>query len=155
MKDKGKIVVWAIIVIVIIGVIVFAVVKNTNNNNLAGKETETKKEEFATQLDDGTRLNTSSKISETKKFDTFEVSGIQLTEKDNQSIILATIKNVGETASNVTLITVSVIDKTGKEIYHGDGIGIVGELQPGETQQLNVGASFDCANAYDIVFSKK
>lgn len=152
-----------ILVLILVAVIVIAVlvsVRNKNNNtddvvddngSVAENGGETPNEEvgeFVEVLDDGTKMNTSDKLAETKTFSNYEVSNIQLTESNGQSLILADVKNIGETKADVVLIDITLLDKEGQEIVTIGGI--IGDVEPGQTVQLNSSATTDFSNAYDF-----
>lgn len=146
----------AILVLIVVAVIIIAVlVRSRNGNDAEGSavaEEPTAQnqvvEEFVEVLEDGTKLNTSDKLAETKTFGNYEVSNIQLTEQDGQSLILADVKNIGSTKADVVLIDITLLDKEGNEITTIGGI--IGDVEPNETVQLNASATTDFANAYDF-----
>lgn len=145
-----------ILIIVLVGVIVIGGIllfKNSNKPKENGTQEEPKKEEFVKVLDDGTRLNTSDKLSKTKTFDGLEISNFQLTEKNNVTVLLGTITNKTNGEKGDYPINIKILDKQGNEIVTVGGY--IGKLQPGESTQLNSSASFDYANAYDFEISKK
>ena len=110
------------------------------------------KEEFTNVLEDGTRLNTSTKLHETKKIEGMEISDFQLKEKGNETLLLGTITNVSNTVQGGYAMQLRIIDKTGGEILTVPAY--VRKLQPGETAQLNISSTKDFANAYDFTVSK-
>ena len=149
-NEKRMILILIIVAVIIIAVLVKA--RNSKNSEeLADANNvveNTVQEEFVQVLDDGTKLNTSDKLAETKTFGNYEVSNIQLTEQDGQSLILADVKNIGDTRAEVALIDITLLDKEGNEIITIGGI--IGDVEPGETVQLNSSATTDFANAYDF-----
>ena len=158
MKIKEK----KIIIIVIILIFVLLIVKllfsinskNTKNeNNQNQAENITANEEFVQILEDGTKLNTSTKMKETKIIDGLEISNIQLTEKDNISKLLGTITNNTTETKGDYPVKIIIYDKDGKEIVTVGGY--IGIIKPGESKQLNSSATFDYANAYDYKIEKK
>lgn len=155
-KEKRNFIVGGIVVIIaIILVIVFVANKNKkgveNSNN--GQDNNQVTEEFVNVLDDGTRLNTSNKLKETKTIDGMEISNFQLTAKDNVTILLGTITNKSDAVKGDYPVNIKILDKQGNEIITVGGY--IGELQPGATTQLNCSATFDYANAYDFEITKK
>ena len=131
--------------------IIIAILVKTRNGKTETVEDTVENEvveEFVDVLEDGTKLNTSSKLSETKTFGNYEVSNIQLTEQNGQSLILADVKNIGATKADVVLIDITLLDKEGNEITTIGGI--IGDVEPGQTVQLNASATTDFANAYDF-----
>ena len=149
MKKSEKRMILLLIIVAIIIIAVLVKVRDNKEENVVEEVPEEQiVEEFVEVLEDGTKLNVSSKLSETKTFGNYEVSNIQLTEQDGQSLILADVKNIGSTKLDVTIITVTLLDKEGKEITSIDGV--IGDVEPGATVQLNTAATIDFANAYDF-----
>lgn len=150
-SEKKMVLILALIAIAII--VVLIVVRNNQKPEIANDgEAINKAEEFVTRLEDGTRVNTSKKLHETKKFEGLEISDLQVTENGNLSIILATVKNTSSTATQDMPITMKFIDKQGNEITTTHGY--IGALQPGEETQLNTSTTFDYANAYDFIIAR-
>ena len=153
-NEKRIIVILAIITIIVI--IVAVVLKN--NKKGENKVTETidtpqPQEEFVNQLDDGTRLNTSDKLHETKTVDGLEITNFQLTEKDNVTLLLGTVTNTSDTKKGGYPVDVKIVDRQGNEII--TIVAFIGSLEPGQSTQFNTSATFDYANAYDFSITKK
>ncbi len=146
-----------ILILVIITIVVIALLVNVRNKKNAGfgdtknqnDVVQNTEEESVLQLEDGTKLNISDKLAQTKTFGNFEMSNIQLTEKDGESLILADVKNISETKCEMTEINITLLDKEGGEITTIDGV--ISETEPQATVQLSAGASTSLVNAYDIV----
>lgn len=163
MSDKEKRMILVLILITIVVIIVGIVMsinkekkENEGNNIVGGVEGEGNTpvvEEFVNLEEDGTKVNISNKLKETKTFDGLEISNLQLTMKDNVSLILGEIKNVSDTARGGYPVSLTILDKEGNEII---AIGAyIQELQPGQTAKLDTSATFDFANAYDFKITKK
>ena len=150
MKPKEKRMILILLVILVIAIIIFAVNKNKKDEN-----TEENKvvEEFVQVLEDGTRLNTSTKLNEMKKFEGLEFGNIQLTNSNGQSVLLADVKNTTQAETGLMLVNVTLIDKNGNEL--GTVGGIISPLKPGESKQFNTSMTIDYANAYDFKITKK
>lgn len=146
MKANEKKLISVLVIIAIIAIIALIIVKignkeeNTNDNQV--------KEEFVDILEDGTKLNKSDKLQETKVFDGLKIADFQLTEKDNVTLLLGTITNETQETKGGYPIKIKIVDKNGNEIITVGGF--IGELKPGESMQLNSSATFDYANAYDF-----
>lgn len=121
-------------------------VNNANTSNVAIDEKNVK------TLSDGTRLNNSTKMQEIKTIDGLEISNIQLTEKDNVSILLGTVTNKTNETKGDYPVNIIIYDENEKEITTIGGY--IGEVNPGESTQLNSSATFDYANAYDFRIEK-
>ena len=141
-----------LLVVLVIAVVIFVVSKNKKGNK---ENTEENKvvEEFVQVLEDGTRLNTSTKLNEMKKFEGLEFGNIQLTNSNGQSVLLADVKNTTQAETGLMLVNVILIDKNGNEL--GTVGGIISPLKPGESKQFNTSMTIDYANAYDFKVTKK
>lgn len=157
MKREEKRMVGILILITIVVIIIGIVMsinkgkKQKEGNNVAVEENKVV-EEFVDLREDGTKVNTSNKLHETKSFDGFEIGNLQLKMKDNVSLILGEVKNVSNTARGDYPIDLIILDKQGNEIIT---IGAyIQELQPGQSAEFNTSATFDFANAYDFKITK-
>lgn len=156
-KSIINIAILLLIIAIIIGIIVY-INKNEDMENRGTVKNEIVEEnrpveEFVQILEDGTKYNTSDKLKETKRFEDFEITNLQLTEKDNVTLLLGTITNVGKTKQGGYPINVKLVDKNGNEII--TIAAIIGELEPGESTQLSTNVAENCANAYDFTISRR
>ena len=150
MKKKEKRMILILLVVLVIAIVMFVASKKGNKEN-----TEENKvvEEFVQVLEDGTRLNTSTKLKEMKKFEGLEFGNIQLTNSNGQSVLLADVKNTTSAETGLMLVNVTLYDKNGNEL--GTVGGIISPLKPGESKQFNTSMTIDYANAYDFKVTKK
>lgn len=144
---KGLIIL-GIVSILIIGVIAISTSKKDKGENEIIKTENKVVEEFVQVLEDGTKLNTSTKLSETKIVDGLKIENIQLTMQNGQSVLLADVENDTEKDIDIMLIDIILLDKNENELT--TIVGIVGNLKVGEKQQLNSSVTSDYANAYDF-----
>ena len=179
MKKNEKIVIGVLVVITVILIIV-AIVNNsngseetegssansttqqTNSTNETTEEDEELEEaveeeeeveEYVSVSDDGTKVNTSEKLSETKTIDGIEITGIELTESGNVTQLLATMTNTSDETQGGYVAVLTLIDEDGNVLLEMNPY--IAELEPGESTQLNTSATFDYANAYDFTIEKK
>lgn len=150
MKKNKKIMIFILLVILVVAIVVFAVNKNKKEvNEENNTEVENKVvEEFVQVLDDGTKLNTSTKLNESRDVNGFKFENIQFTERKGQSVLLANVTNNTGKATDFTLVDVILLDKYGNEIEKLGGI--ISPLQPGAKTQFNVSMTLDYANSYDF-----
>lgn len=152
MKKNEKIIISILLVVLVIAIIIFAVNKNKkeedNNENINTETENNVTEEFVQVLEDGTKLNTSTKLNETKQVGIYKFENIQLTEKDGQSLILADVTNTSKNETDAKIVDIKLLDKDGKEIVTIGGI--ISPLKSGETKQFNSSMSLDYANIYDF-----
>ena len=137
-----------LILLIILAIAIIAVVVGKNKGNKENTDENQVKEEFVQVQEDGTKVNTSSKLAETKTAGAYKIGNIQLTTKDNQSILLADVENVSSSATEMKMIEITLLDKEGNTLEKVPGV--VKQLQPGETAQLNAGITEDYANSYDF-----
>ena len=136
-----------IVIILIVGLIVIGVMLATRWTNKKGEETTETEESYTEVLEDGTRINTSEKTKKTKTVEGLEISNLQITEKDNVTIMLGTITNKStETKEDITL-KIKILDRNGKEITTVENY--IGKLEVGKSTQLNTSTTYDYADMYD------
>ena len=148
-KEKKRILILVVVAAIIIIAMVVSMkrrVKQVAENPNAPSNQEVSNEEFVRILDDGTRLNTSTKLQETKK------SNFQVTARNNETELLGTIKNTSSTKQGYFLANVKVVDKQGEELTTAQIL--IPELEPGESTQLISSTNFDYANAYDFTITR-
>ena len=112
MKKKEKRMILILLVVLVIAVVIFVISKNKTGNKENTEENNVV-EEFVQVLEDGTRLNTSTKLNEMKKFEGLEFGNIQLTNSNGQSVLLADVTNNTGKTTDFTLVDVILLDKTG------------------------------------------
>ena len=157
MNKKVKKIIAAIMIIIVIAMVITIMLRFRNRkpteNIRTVEEQIIPKEEFVDKLEDGTRINSSDKLHETKTFDGLEISDFQLTEKDNMTVLLGKITNNANTKKGGYAVNITVLDKDRNEMT--TVVAYIKELQPGENTILNVSSTFDYANAYDFTISRK
>ena len=162
-KQKGRELFLKIILgLIIVGIIVFIIMSIVKSNKAKKDaanaaqgqgsqqvEENVVKEEFVQQTDDGTKVNVGSKITEDKEVGGLKFTNVQLTEKDNQSTLLADVQNAtGRDITDYTNLDITFLTQDGQEIITIKGI--LAPIKAGETTQLNAGLTQDVANAYDL-----
>ncbi len=150
MKKKEKRGLLILILVAIAIITTLAIITNRKGKEVNSDSTEEDKvvEEFVQVLEDGTKLNTSTKLSETKIVDGLKIGNIQLTMQNGQSVLLADAENDTGKDIDIMLLDIILLDKNGNELT--TIAGIVGDLKAGEKQQLNSSVTSDYANAYDF-----
>ena len=155
MKKNEKRMILILLLILIIAIIIFIVNKNKKEDN---KEENINKnnittEEFVEVLEDGTKANTSKELKRPKEIEGLEITNIQLTEKEGQTVLLANVTNSTEKDTEVIGINIVILDKKGEEIAKIPGA--IPPLKTRETKQLNIGITEDYANAYNFRVEKQ
>ena len=145
-EKRGLLILIIVAIAIIVTLVIILNVRGKKSNNDA-EENEVV-EEFVQVLEDGTKLNTSTKLSETKIVDGLKIGNIQLTMQNGQSVLLADAENDTGKDIDIMLLDIILLDKNGNELT--TIAGIVGDLKAGEKQQLNSSVTSDYANAYDF-----
>ena len=161
-KNEGMWILLLIVVVIIaIGLIVgLGMNKGKNNTNLDTQqgqmqekeqdkeiEEEEQKDTYATKLEDGTRLNTSSELKETKTYKDLEISNIQFTEKNGSSGLLADVTNKGSETHEKETVKIIITEEDGSKT---EVRALIGEIKAGETVKLNTSMTADKVNAKDF-----
>lgn len=147
--NKKTIIIALLIILVLIIFITIKKDQKQNNQEI----TENNQEILVQTLEDGTKLNTSTKLLETKKIENLEISNSQLTNKEGKTILLADVKNVGSTTIQMIQLEITLVDSNQKKIEKLDGL--LGTIKPGETVQLNIEATEDYSDIYDYIVNIK
>ena len=155
MKKKEKRLILILIAILVFVLIIGLFIKKNRNeeNGVQSQQNTATDEKFVQVLEDGTKLNKSSKLNETKNVEGIEISNIQFTYKDGQTVLLADVTNNSGKAIDMTLLNIKLLDEQENEIITIGGI--ISPMQVGETTQLNAGMTMDYANAYDVEITFK
>ena len=154
-KNNLKKFILIIIVLIIISIIITLVLNRNkdkeqiNNNN----ETNTLEEEsYIEEIEDGVKINKSSKLNEVKEINGLLITNIQLTTKDGMTTLLADVQNNSGVKTDVKTLQITLLNKDGSELT--TVTGIVNGLEIGETTQLNIAMTSDYVNAYDFRVSE-
>lgn len=146
---------WIILLVAVIAIAIVLIVvltgnkgKEENVNEGQQEEVQVNEEKYTTELNDGTKINTSEEFNSVKKYNNLEISNMQFTEKDGKSVMLADVKNVGSTTHEVEIVKVTILGENGETITEIKPI--IGKVEPGETIKLNASISADVANAKDF-----
>ena len=153
-KEKKRIVI--LLVIMVIAIVIFTFMKkgtgekkNLEPENIILQQNE----KYVEKLEDGTKLNISNKLKETKKIEGLEISDIQLTEKNNVTQVLGTVKNITNTPQGGFVVGVTIFNQEGKEIITIDGY--IEQIEPNREVQFSTNGTFEYADAYDIRIIRK
>lgn len=134
----------AIGLIVVVLILIFALNKNKVNNN----EDQVDKSNY-TEQEDGTKVNTSDKISKNKQIGDIQIEQSSLVYKNSESVLTINVVNKGETQNNLRL-NIKYIGTDGSTIL--ESTGYVGKILKEETKQITVQVTTDIANIEDIQY---
>ena len=154
MKDKKWWIFIAVMIVLIIALLIFkgTLNKEENVNTTNDVVTNLVVSEFVTVEEDGTKVNTSEKFATTKTIEGLEISNIKLTEKGNNTQILADVKNTTNKKVEGFFVTISFLDKNGEMM-----VGLtcfIPTVEANGTATLNTNSQGNFANAYDYTVTR-
>lgn len=163
-KEKSENKVIKIILIVMIAIISIVIVINLYNffkdkeikfvDKSSTNTIESNSNEKYTRLEsDGTVVNTSKKLRETKEFDGFSISNIEFKEKDGMTELIADVTNKTEKAQKAFLADIVLYDNSENEVARIPASVV--DTQPGETIVIHAKITESYTNAYDFKLDKK
>ncbi len=142
----------AVVLIAVILIVVLTTRKGDNENVVqnapAGQEEVVNEEKYTTELDDGTKINTSEEFNSAKTYGNLSISNMQFTESNGVSVMLADVTNNGSTAHEPEIVKVTILGDNNEVITEIKPV--IGKIEPGETIKLNASITADVANARDF-----
>ena len=146
MSKKEKKVVFIAIGIMIVILLVVMIVKNINKEDL--EDVGTRNTEINQNVENSNNFN------QTKKYKDIEISNIQFTYKNGNSVLLADVRNTSSVTYESEIVKITIIDENNKVIDELEPI--MPKMESGETKQLNVIISgADSVNAKDFKIEEK
>lgn len=142
---------WMILVgIIVVLIIVLAIVFSTrggNDNEVVQGERGQNEEIYVTELEDGTKLNTSEEFNNEKRYGNLVIRNMQYTEQNGMTVMLAEVTNEGSTVHEPEIVTITIYGENNEVIT--DMHPVIGRIEPGETIKINASTTADVANAKD------
>ena len=153
MNNNEKRWIVLLVAVLLIAVILIVVLVNGNKNEeevgKVDQSTETANEEkYTTELNDGTKVNTSEEFNSTKMYGELEISNIQYTEQNGKTVLLADVTNKGNTTHETEIVKITIVGENGEEITTTKPV--IGKMEPGETVKINATITADVSNAKDF-----
>ena len=153
-QEKKMLLILVIVAVLIIAIIWFAT-RNKANNNAEGTGTTTENAEqgeFTKVEEDGTIVNTSEKLKQTKENEGFSITNISFMKKGNETILTARVTNNTGEAQEGFLGQIVLLDKNENEI--GRIPAMITETESGEAIDIETTITESYANAYDFRLEK-
>ena len=155
-NEKRWIVLLIAVVIIAVVLIVALVNSNGRNEEPAQVDQSTTQEQtqnevveqYVTQMEDGTKVNTSDQFNTDRTYNNLQISNIQFTERDGVTVLLADVKNTGSAAHEAEVVKITLLDENGETVT--DFNAVIADLEPGETGKINASITADVANARDF-----
>ena len=149
--NKSKIVLLAVVIAIVALIVVIVIVANggkNEENNVQNKEVEN----YSTVLDDGTKVNTSEKLKETKMYGNIQISNMRIAKQEEMTVIMADIQNTGESVLARQKVKITMLDENGETIT--EITPEIRELQSGEVYTFSAGMTEDVVNAKDYTIGE-
>ena len=150
-QEKRMLLILVIVSALIITIIWFTT-RNKENNNVGGTTENVEQGEFTKVEADGTIVNTSEKLKQTKENLGFSITNINFVKKGNETILTARVTNNTGEAQGDFLGQIVLLDKRGNEI--GRIPTMITETQKGEAIDIETSITESYANAYDFRLEK-
>ena len=150
-QEKRMLLILVIVSALIITIIWFAT-RNKENNNVGGTTENVEQGEFTKVEADGTIVNTSEKLKQTKENLGFSITNINFVKKGNETILTARVTNNTGAEQGSFFGKIVLLDKSGKEI--GRIPTMITETQNGEAIDIETSITESYANAYDFRLEK-
>ena len=142
---------WIVLVAVIVMlIIILAIVfsrRGESQNEVTQGEREENEEIYVTELEDGTKLNTSEEFNNEKRYGNLVISNMQYTEQNGMTVMLADVTNEGSTVHEPEIVTITIYGENNEVITELHPA--IGRIEPGETIKINASTTADVANAKD------
>ncbi len=122
------------------------------NGNVANGEGNTSNS-YVEEIEDGVKINKSTKLNEAKEIDGLTIANIQLTTESGMTTLLADVTNHSSAKTEVKSIEITLLNEDGAELTKVTGI--INALDVGESTQLNIAMTSDYVNAYDFKVNVK
>ena len=150
-QEKRMLLILVIVSALIITIIWFAT-RIKENNNVGGTTENVEQGEFTKVEADGTIVNTSEKLKQTKENLGFSITNISFVKKGNETILTARVTNNTGAEQGSFFGKIVLLDKSGKEI--GRIPVMISETQNGEAIDIETSITESYANAYDFRLEK-
>lgn len=126
--------------------------ENTRKTETKTQDTETQNKdvgEYQEKSENGTSVNTSTKLKEEKEYKDLKFTNINLSGGNEETSLTANVTNESnKEIEDFTTIDIRFIDAEGNEI--NTITGLIKPLKPGETAQLDASVTADLTNAYNF-----
>lgn len=133
--------------------------KNISENSLSNNEKNVNEEllqetekvipaEYIEKLEDGTLKNSSEKLEEVKEIDKIKLYNIEMTAKDNETIMTIDLLNTTNYTKEEKEITLVLKDKEGEELGE---VGLpISKMEAGEGLTMEIELDLKLINTYSI-----
>lgn len=148
---KAIAIILIIIAIVIIVIMAFSARKGNKKNNV--NNTTNQNQVNYQQNADGSKVNTSEKVSEDKKVGDVKIEKSKIVYANGISTLTSKVTNSGADVANLKF-TVKFIGNDGKQISTNgvDVVGYVGPIKSGEVKYINSSVTQDVTGAADVQY---
>ncbi len=148
MNSNEKRWVVLLIAVLIIAVVLIVVLAMTNKNDTTVPNEVANEEKYTTELEGGSKLNTSDALNAAKTYGDLEFTNIQYSSTNGVSSLLADVTNKGNTTHEVESVKVTIIGENDEVIAELNAL--IEKVEPGQTVKFNAIATADITEAKDF-----
>ena len=150
MTKKTKKIIFILISIIILVILIIIIVNATRREEKLNNSNEIveSEEKYVMQLTNDTKLNKSEELNKIHTYKDIEISAIQFTSQNGNSVLLADVKNTGKkefTAEEVIIVLIGENNEEKRKIAV-----YIPNLAAGETKQINSIVTADVINVKDF-----
>ena len=153
-KSPTALIIGIITIILIIAILIISTKNKPNQQTNQPNNSETSNTQTNTyiqEIENGVKLNTSSKMNEAKEAEGYKFTNIQLTTKGGITTLLMTVTNTSGAKTEPKNVNITLLDEQGQELTTLKGV--IAELENDASTELNIAATSDYINAYDLTIS--
>ena len=152
MNSKSQHQIRLLIIGIVLVIAIIVVIASVNKNkNIVVDETQqpTNVETNFTQAADGTKVNTSEELSQTKEVGDVIIKQTKLVYSNGTALLTSTVTNNGIAKDNLRF-KIKFIANDGSVI--AEAIGFVGQIKANQTTTISSSITLDTSNAKDVVY---
>lgn len=160
MKNKKEVIGLIVVILIIGSIIAMPLLTQKNKKNPDAENTEstanlesqiTKVDSYIGKLSDGSQINTNAKMNQSKDLGNLQLTNIRLTLKNGVTTFRATVKNNGETKTDLKNVMLTLKNENDENMV--SVAGVIPPIDPQQTQELAISVTSNYINAvtYDIV----
>ena len=157
MKEKQKKLIFIVVGVIIAIVLVLLLVKfiggkeeqkpeNVQNNT--SQESDVPNEKYTEVLENGTKINKSQEFNKPKKYKDLEITNIQYSLVNGNSVLLADVRNLGNKTYEQQDLKITIYGENDEVII--ETVITIDKIKPGEIKKINAILTADLLNAKDF-----
>ena len=152
-EKRWVILLVAVLIIAVVVIVAFVIPKGNGEGEPAQQNEAVNESKYTTELEQGSKLNTSEDFNSTKTYGDLEFSNIQFSSTNGVSTLLADFKNKSTTTHEVESVKVTILRENNEVLNELDAL--IEKIEPGQTAKFNAIATADITEAKDFKIEAK